>query len=83
MSVVKDFEKFKRFNFGQLQTDASQVGADDTLKLNEQKQEKKEKQEKQETQETQETQEVEADIRGIEKADTIKTQDSEKEVTTT
>jgi hypothetical protein len=80
MSVVKDFEKFKRFNFGQLQTDASQVGADDTLKLNEQKQEKKEKQEKQETQETQE---VEADIRGIEKADTIKTQDSEKEVTTT
>lgn len=80
MSVVKDFEKFKRFNFGQLQTDASQVGADDTLKSNEQKQEKKEKQE---TQETQETQEVEADIRGIEKADTIKTQDSEKEATTT
>lgn len=24
MSVVKDFEKFKRFNFGQLQIDASQ-----------------------------------------------------------
>jgi hypothetical protein len=26
MSVVKDFEKLKRFNFGQLQIDASQSG---------------------------------------------------------
>ncbi|KAF8250144.1 hypothetical protein K440DRAFT_173669 [Wilcoxina mikolae CBS 423.85] len=74
MSVVKDFEKFKRFNFGQLQTDASQVGADNALKSNE----PQEKQVKQ----VNDKQEVKPDIRGTEKADTIKTEDGKKEETT-
>jgi hypothetical protein len=43
ISVVKDFEKFKRFNFGQLQVDASQaaepVVAADCDKITKQKEE--------------------------------------------
>ena len=32
MSVVKDFEAFKRFNFGQLQIDGNQAGNSDSQK---------------------------------------------------
>ena len=32
MSVVKDFETFKRFNFGQLQIDGNQSGSEDPQK---------------------------------------------------